>query len=90
MMRFAAMLLVVTSLAGCAQYDAMRSANLAAASQDRVAADDAACRPSGAPGTPAYDDCRKRYANLHAGETHRQNRLVEQMFNDSPYPRDGR
>jgi hypothetical protein len=89
-MRFAAMLVVVTSLAGCAQYDATRNENLAAASQDRAAADDAACRPSGAPGTPAYDDCRKRYANLHASETHRQNRLVEQMVNDSPYPRDGR
>jgi hypothetical protein len=89
-MRFAAMLVVVMSLAGCAQYDAMRNQNLAAASQDRVAADDAACRPSGAPGSPAYDDCRKRYANLHASETHRQNRLVDQMFNDNPYPRDGR
>jgi hypothetical protein len=89
-MRFAAMLVVAMSLAGCAQYDAMRNENLAAASQDRVAADDAACRPSGAPGTPAYDDCRKRYANLHASETHRQNRLVEQMVNDNPYPRDGR
>jgi hypothetical protein len=55
-----------------------------------VAADDAACRPSGAPGTPAYDDCRRRWANQHASETHRQNRLVEQMFNDNPYPRDGR
>jgi hypothetical protein len=89
-MRFAAMLVMVMSLAGCAQYDAMRSENLSAASQDRVVADDAACRPSGAPGTPAYDDCRKRYANLHASETHRQNRLVEQMSNDNPYPRDGR
>jgi len=89
-MRFAAMLVVVLSLAGCAQYDDMRNENLAAASRDRVAADDAACRPSGAPGTPAYDDCRKRYANLHASETRRQNRLVEQMFKDSPYPRDGR
>jgi hypothetical protein len=89
-MRFAAMLVMVMSLADCAQYDAMRSENLSAASQDRVAADDAACRPSGAPGTPSYDDCRKRFANLHASETHRQNRLVEQMSSDNPYPRDGR
>jgi hypothetical protein len=89
-MRFVAVLVVAACLAGCAQYDAMRSENLSGASRDRVAADDAACRPSGAPGTPAYDDCRRRWANQHASETHRQNRLVEQMFNDNPYPRDGR
>jgi hypothetical protein len=89
-MRFVAVLVVATCLAGCAQYDATRSANLAAASQDRVAADDAACRSSGAPGTLAYDDCRKRYANLHASETHKQDRLVNQMMNDNPFPRDGR
>jgi hypothetical protein len=89
-MRLATVLVLLMSLVGCAQYDEARKVNPAAATQERVAADDAACRPSGAPGTPAYDDCRKRYANLHASETHRQNRLVEQMFNDSPYPRDGR
>jgi hypothetical protein len=89
-MRIAAMLAVLTCLAGCAQYDAARNENLAAASRERVAADDAACRPSGAPGTPAYDDCRKRWANQHASETQRQNRLVEQMMRDSPFPRDGR
>ena len=89
-MRVAAMLAVLTCLAGCAQYDAARNENLAAASQDRVAADDAACRPSGAPGSPGYDDCRKRWANQHASEAHRQNRLADQMMNDSPFPRDGR
>jgi hypothetical protein len=90
-MRIAAMLAALTCLAGCAQYDAVRNENLAAASRERVAADDAACRPSGAPGSPAYDDCRKRWANQHASETaHRQNRLAEQMMRDSPFPRDGR
>ncbi len=89
-MRIAAMLAVLTCLSGCAQYDAARNENLAAAARDRVAADDAACRASGAPGTPAYDDCRKRWANQHASETRRQNRLVDQMTNDSPFPRDGR
>ena len=85
-MRFATILLVLTSLAGCAQYDAMRTQNLAAASQERVASDDAACRSSGAAGSPAYDDCRRRYANLHASESHSQERLAEQMLNDKPFP----
>ena len=85
-MRFAAMLVVLTCLAGCAQYDATRNENLAAASRDRVASDDAACRPTGAPGSPAYDDCRRRYANLHASESHSQERLAEQMLNDKPFP----
>jgi hypothetical protein len=89
-MRFAAMLVVLTCLAGCAQYDATRNENLAAASRDRVASDDAACRPTGGPGSPAYDDCRKRRANQHASESHGQDRLVNQMMNDSPFPRDGR
>ena len=89
-MRLAAMLVALMSLAGCAQYDAMRNQNLAAASRDRVASDDAACRPSGAPGTPAYDDCRKRWANQHASESHSQRRLADQMLNDNPFPRDGR
>ena len=82
-MRVAVMLVILTSLAGCAQYDEMRSANLADAAKQRVAADDAACRASGAPGSPQYDDCRKRYANQHASESHSQERLVDQMMNDS-------
>ena len=89
-MRLAAVLVLLMSLVGCAQYDEARNANLTAASQERVAADDAACRPSGAPGTPAYDDCRKRWTNQHASETRTQQRLVDQMLNDRPFPRDGR
>jgi len=85
-MRFTAILAVLTSLAGCAQYDAIRNQNLAAASRERVASDDAACRSSGAAGSPAYDDCRRRYANQHASESHSQERLADQMLNDKPFP----
>jgi hypothetical protein len=89
-MRLAAMLVVLTSLAGCAQYDEMRSANIADAGRQQVAADDAACRPAGVPGTPAYDDCRKRYANAHASEQTSHERLVDQMMNDSAREASGR
>ena len=84
------MLAMLTCLAGCAEYDAVRKENLAASSRERVAADHAACRPSGEPGSPAYDDCRKRWANQHASESHTQNRLVEQMMRGSAFPQDGR
>ena len=81
-MRVAAALVALVSLAGCAQYDAARHANLAAAAQAQTASDDASCRSSGAqPGTPAYDDCRKRLENQHAQETHRQDRLANEMLN---------
>jgi hypothetical protein len=89
-MRLAAMLVVLTSLVGCAQYDEVRNANLADAAKERVASDDAACRASGGPGSPAYDDCRKRYANQHASESHSQERLVDQMMNDSAREASGR
>ena len=81
-MRLMTAFLIVASLAGCAQYDATREANLAAAAQERTSADDAACRSStGAqPGSPAYDDCRKRYQNQHAQESHRQSDLANQML----------
>ena len=80
-MRFATVLVVLVTLAGCAQYDAARQANLKAAAQARVAADDANCRSSGAqPGTPAYEDCRKRWENQHAQETRGQENLVNEML----------
>lgn len=83
-MRNAVVLVVLTSLAGCAQYDATREANLAAAAQDRVAADDANCRSSGVqPGSPQYDDCRKRLANQQARDTRGHQRVIDQMLNDS-------
>ncbi len=84
-MRFAAMLLALMSLVGCAQYDAERQANMAAAAQARVASDDASCQSSGAqPGSPEYDDCRRRLENQHAQETHRQQDLANQMLNAHP------
>jgi hypothetical protein len=80
-MRFAALFLALASLAGCAQYDAERSANLAATAQAQTTADDANCQASGLkPGTPAYDDCRRRYANQHAQSTHRQENLANEML----------
>lgn len=83
-MRFAAALVVLTSLGGCAQYDEARTANLAAAAADQIAADDAACRQSGAQsGTPAYDDCRKRYANQHASGERGHQRMLDQMMSGS-------
>ena len=81
-MRFATILVVLATLAGCAQYDAERQANLNAAAQARVAADDAACRSSGAQrGTPAYEDCLKRWENQHAQETRGHENLVNEMLN---------
>lgn len=83
-MRFAVALVVLTSLAGCAQYDEARNANLAAAEQERVAADDANCRSSGLqPGSPAYEDCRKRWANQHANEGRGHKRMLDQMMSGS-------
>jgi hypothetical protein len=80
-MRFATILVILATLAGCAQYDAERQANLKAAAQARVAADDAACRSSGAKvGTPAYEDCRKRWENQHAQETRGQRNLANEML----------
>jgi len=76
------MLLALLLLAGCEQYDAQRQANLTAAAQARSASDDAKCQSSGLkPGTPEYDDCRKRYENQHAQEAHQQNDLANQMLN---------
>jgi hypothetical protein len=80
-MRFAALVLALAPLAGCAQYDAERASNLAAAQQAQTASDDAACRSSGAqPGMPAYDDCRRRYANLHAQSSRSQENLANEML----------
>ena len=82
-MRFAAMLVVLTALAGCAQYDEARESNLAAAARDQVASDEAACQSSGAPGSPSYDDCRKRLANQHASGARGHQRLMDMMTNEN-------
>ena len=90
-MRMTAVLVALTSLVGCAQYDETRSANLAAAAQEQVAADDANCQASGLkPATPDYDDCRKRLANEHASKgTRGHQRLLDSMMNDSALKRFG-
>jgi hypothetical protein len=83
-MRFVVALAALTSLVGCAQYDEARNANLAAAEQERVAADDAKCQSSGLqPGSPAYEDCRKRLSNQHAQENRGHQRMLDQMLNGS-------
>jgi len=80
-MRFAVLLLALMPLAGCAQYDAERASNLAATAQAQTAADDANCQASGLkPGTPAYDDCRRRYANQHAQSSRGQENLANEML----------
>jgi hypothetical protein len=82
------MLVALVCLGGCAQYDAAREANLAAAAQAKAAADDENCRSSGAqPGSPAYEDCRTRFANQHAQETDRQRRLANEMLDAPPVMR---
>jgi hypothetical protein len=80
-MRITILLLALMALAGCAQYDAERKENLAATAQAQTAADDAACQATGAkPGTPAYDDCRRRYANQHAQSSRSQENLANEML----------
>ncbi|RDV03360.1 hypothetical protein [Undibacter mobilis] len=82
-MRFVAALVILTSLVGCAQYDEARNANLEAAGRDQVAADDAKCRSSGLqPGSPAYEDCRKRLAEAQARGTRGYQRMLDGMTND--------
>lgn len=83
-MRFAAMLAVLTCLGGCAQYDETRRANLETAAQEQVAAHDANCQASGLkPGTPEYDDCRKRLANEQASKgTRGYQRMLNVMETD--------
>lgn len=83
-MRLAPALVVLMSLAGCAQYDEARHANLEAAGREQVAADDANCQASGLkPGSPDYDDCRKRLANEQANKgTRGYQRMLNVMEND--------
>lgn len=82
-MRFAMALVVLTALAGCAQYDEARKARLEASAQDQVAADDAKCRSAGAPNSAEYNDCRKRLANEHASGTRGYQRMLDNMTGDS-------
>ncbi len=61
-----AMLLpVIVGAGGCADREQIRDKQVA---EESAAAneDAAACRPKGAPGTPAYDNCRKELAQARA------------------------
>ena len=78
-MRLTLILLMValSSMAGqgCASQDpAARAAEQAAMDSE----DNAACRPKGAPGSPAYDDCRKSLAEARA----QQGAIQEQKRRD--------
>jgi len=82
-MRFAVLLVILTSLGGCAQYDEARRANLETAAQAQVAADDAKCQEGGLkPGSPEYEDCRKRTAEQNARGTRGYQRMLNVMEND--------
>jgi hypothetical protein len=83
-MRFAVALVFLAVLAGCAQYDETRRANLEMAAQEQVAAHDATCQASGfKPGSAEYDDCRKRLANEQANKgTRGYQRMLNVMEND--------
>ncbi len=82
-MRLLAALAVLTSLVGCAQYDEARRANLETAAQGQVAADDAKCQAAGLkPGSPDYEDCRKRLAEQNARGTRGYQRMLNVMEND--------
>ena len=50
---------------GCADREQIRAKQVAEETE-AASADDAACRPKGAPGTKPYDDCRKGLAQARA------------------------
>jgi hypothetical protein len=82
-MRFAVALVFLTVLAGCAQYDNARDANLETAGREQVAADDAKCQAAGLkPGSPDYEECRKRLAEQNARGTRGYQRMLNVMEND--------
>jgi hypothetical protein len=62
-----ALLLVplVVGAAGCADREQIRAKQVAEET-DAASADDASCRPKGAPGTKPYDDCRQALAQARA------------------------
>lgn len=83
-LRFVAVSGAMIALAGCAQYDEMRSANLAAAQQERVATEEAACRENGVqPGSQAYADCRKEMLRQRQKSAYRQEEVARDMLNES-------
>ncbi len=59
------LLLLLGVTAGCADREQIRAKQMADETEN-ASADDAACRPKGAPGSPAYDNCRKELAAARA------------------------
>ena len=64
---FLAVLFLGAGLLACANPDQERARSLEAETAMN-GEDDAACRPKGAPGTEAYDDCRQGLAEARAQE----------------------
>jgi hypothetical protein len=52
-------------VAACADREQIRAKEVAEEAQ-AASADDAACRPKGAPGTQPYEECRKELAQARA------------------------
>ncbi len=50
---------------GCADREQVRAKQMAAEA-DAASADDAACKPKGAPGTKPYEECRQQLAQARA------------------------
>ncbi len=60
-----ALLLPMLGVAACADREQVRAKQIGEEA-GAASADDAACRPKGAPGTTAYDGCRKELAQARA------------------------
>ncbi len=60
-----ALILPLLGAAGCADREQIRAKQVADET-DAASADDATCRPKGAPATKPYDDCRKELAAARA------------------------
>jgi hypothetical protein len=60
-----ALILPLLGAAGCADREQLRAKQVADEAE-AASADDATCRPKGAPGTKSYEDCRKELAAARA------------------------
>jgi hypothetical protein len=60
-----ALLLPMLGIAACADREQIRAKQMAEVAE-AANADDAACRPKGAPGTQPYESCRKELARARA------------------------
>ena len=60
-----ALLLLLLGAAGCADREQIRAKQVAEEA-DAASADDASCRPKGAPGTKPYDECRQQLVQARA------------------------